>query len=424
MLNQILNTIFMTSIGTVEGMCLEYMLEPKDKNGRFLRILFWSFSTLVSSLLNVFTGVDTMLLRALIHWGIILVGMFAFYKDVIWKRLLAIILMYMGGTSPDLLMMFILQFIDIDVTVFFDRTTSLTTIMVGFATIGGIICLFIIASVWKQLMNKGNKLRYFWFFIVYIMNYAVSVVIMETEILKNNITNFKVFPVFSALILEIAILSIVFSQSEKENMEENLLAEKRQSELEKMHYEEVEKHRKEISLISEKNKKEVCHIKDLLEKQNPKAAEERLHGLLKWVESTKEKMYCNIPIVNALLSEKDKICKEHEIKLIADIQIPVDIKMQKIDICSVFGNLLDNAIRASLQYKTNKDEPEIYLTAGAKGDYLIIKCKNSSMKPGDKPDGTGYGLKILKEIALKYQGEFHAEYHEQIFEAQMILKYT
>ena len=79
--------------------------------------------------------------------------------------------------------------------------------------------------------------------------------------------------------------------------------------------------------------------------------------------------------------------------------------MQKIDICSVFGNLLDNAIRASLQYKTNKDEPEIYLTAGAKGDYLIIKCKNSSMKPGDKPDGTGYGLKILKEIALKYDKE-------------------
>ncbi len=119
-------------------------------------------------------------------------------------------------------------------------------------------------------------------------------------------------------------------------------------------------------------------------------------------------------------------------QVVASDEVSLDIEAEEYFCISVYvekgalrsGNLLDNAIRACHQYKTTSTEAEIHLTTGVKGEYLIIKCKNSSMKPGDKPDGSGYGLKILKEIALKYQGDFHVEYHERVFEAQIILKYT
>lgn len=88
------------------------------------------------------------------------------------------------------------------------------------------------------------------------------------------------------------------------------------------------------------------------------------------------------------------------------------------DICSLFGNLLDNAIEAN---EGNSDTPWLEIVVEGDEDALEIICRNSIYKSlridrnsrflTTKASGKhGYGSRIIRETAEKYGGEvaYHA----------------
>ena len=143
-------------------------------------------------------------------------------------------------------------------------------------------------------------------------------------------------------------------------------------------------------------------------------------SLLHKIEATKEYPYCEIPIINVILSEKKKECEEKKINLNVDIRIPETNSVKQMDICSVYSNLMDNAIRAN---SNNDGNGWIHLTTAVVGEYLIIKCVNYAEKePGRTPVGSGYGLKILQDIADRYHGNFQTVYKNHEYYAQLTLR--
>ena len=145
--------------------------------------------------------------------------------------------------------------------------------------------------------------------------------------------------------------------------------------------------------------------------------EKSLKKLHKNLEKTREYPYCSIPIVNVVLSEKEKICEEKNVRLEVGLRMPEEMNIKQMDLCRIFGNLLDNAIRAC------ESGQVIYLTSGVLGEYLMINCENPALKaPGEIPEGSGYGKLILKEIAKQYRGEFDTVYENGIFCAQVMLR--
>ena len=91
-----------------------------------------------------------------------------------------------------------------------------------------------------------------------------------------------------------------------------------------------------------------------------------------------------------------------------------------LDLCSMFSNLLDNAIRACEELP--EDKRIIDLSARNQGDYLLIRCDNPALEhPGNQPQGTGYGKKILRDIAERYHGEFQTSFADGVFTARLIL---
>ena len=66
----------------------------------------------------------------------------------------------------------------------------------------------------------------------------------------------------------------------------------------------------------------------------------------------------------------------------------------------------------------------IRLAARTAGNYLIIKCENPPAEaPGRIPEGTGYGLKILQDMAKRYEGDFRTDYRDYLFTAQLSLRF-
>jgi hypothetical protein len=60
----------------------------------------------------------------------------------------------------------------------------------------------------------------------------------------------------------------------------------------------------------------------------------------------------------------------------------------------------------------------IRLSSITDGDYLIVKTTNPSVAPPRGPSkGRGYGMRILSELAARYDGDFQCRYRDGVFMA-------
>lgn len=178
----------------------------------------------------------------------------------------------------------------------------------------------------------------------------------------------------------------------------------------------MEEIREELAKIRHDFNNQLAAAYRLTEQGETRQARELLDGLRNEVAQNKEYTYCGNGIVNAVLIEKAEFCKKAGIRLQLDLNIYEEPGIRPMHLCSVFSNLLDNAIQAV----GGAGEQERFVTARAsrKGDYLHVKVENPvvPVKPqtGRK---RGYGHEILKEIAGLYEGEFWTRQKDGMYTA-------
>lgn len=130
-------------------------------------------------------------------------------------------------------------------------------------------------------------------------------------------------------------------------------------------------------------------------------------------------------ILDTVLTGKSLYCAKHSIELTCVADGALLTFMSVMDICSVFGNILDNAIECELGI-SDKAKRLIHLAVFSKRDFLIIRCENYCPEPvtfreGDpvttKDDGQyhGYGIKSLRYTAQKYGGSMTIEAKDDWF---------
>ena len=156
-------------------------------------------------------------------------------------------------------------------------------------------------------------------------------------------------------------------------------------------------------------------VKSLMEngKTDDAAEAQRLYdSLTEEIGDIRLNDYCDNSLVNAILSGKLKKCKKAEIETDLDIRIPAELTIEDIDLCRVLVNLTDNAIEACEKLE---QERFIKLDMFEKDGYLYIKTVNRSVDGGETDETSttkadrvnhGFGTKILRDIAAKYEGEF------------------
>ena len=155
-----------------------------------------------------------------------------------------------------------------------------------------------------------------------------------------------------------------------------------------------------------------------------KKAKEIVGGISDIMDNTKTHRYCSNKIVNAVLFDKTSVAEKESIKIIDDIVLDDNTGITDFDICRIFINLLDNGINALKNY--NGDDKILYLSCKWDNDYIYIKCENkfsdTLKKPEKNPELHGYGLKIVKDITEKYNGELITQIQDSTFSTLAILK--
>jgi len=222
--------------------------------------------------------------------------------------------------------------------------------------------------------------------------------------------------VLLSFVADLVLLTYTIAQEKKTELEEELRETLHQMELEQFHYREVEQRREELSKIRRDFNKQLMSVAQLVRSGEESPAQEMIRSLSEAINKTKENPYCVIPVVNAILTEKAQECAAAGIGFEVELDIPARLTMEQMHLCSIFSNLMDNAINACKQIRGEK--PAIRLYSKVDGDYLFIKAVNPSAEPPKKPlSGRGYGTRILSDLAARYGGNYKSEYRDGMFTA-------
>ncbi|MDK2808889.1 MAG: hypothetical protein PWP24_1626, partial [Clostridiales bacterium] len=133
--------------------------------------------------------------------------------------------------------------------------------------------------------------------------------------------------------------------------------------------------------------------------------------------------------INALLNTKLAIAKEKDISFSIEAHVPTHLYISDFDICSILGNLCDNAMEAC----EASSEKNMKLAILEYGSYLSVTLRNDttsdvlSLNPTlltTKKDKQlhGIGIQIVKTIAKKYDGLVFFKTEENQFIASVQLK--
>ena len=217
-----------------------------------------------------------------------------------------------------------------------------------------------------------------------------------------------VISIFIGITADVLLLVMLLRQQKMQDMSIQLKEIEKAWEVEQNHYRDIEARREELTKIRHDMSEQFIVIQQLIHQGNNEKAEEMLNTLKEYVASTKEYIYCADSVVNAIMSENENVCRENNIRLIHHLEIMQPLKINPVVICSIFSNLMRNAIAATKEVKSGA---YIEIRAAIKGDYLHIRMENSFSKDNEKnkKKRKGYGLEILKTLTNKYNGQMETE---------------
>lgn len=170
-------------------------------------------------------------------------------------------------------------------------------------------------------------------------------------------------------------------------------------------------------------------IYGLLDLNNTDEAKKYAKELLKDVQEVNNIVNIENSTILAILNNNLAVAKEKDIEVDLNIDIPKELKVNSMDISIILGNSLSNAIEACENLKKKYIKLYMYM----KGEYLIIKIKNSKEKDVfidensyettkiDK-ENHGFGLKNIKYIVDKYDGLLKIEQSKEEFILNIAMK--
>lgn len=137
------------------------------------------------------------------------------------------------------------------------------------------------------------------------------------------------------------------------------------------------------------------------------------------------------PVLDIMLSAKMLQCQNHGISMTIIADGKALSFMDKMDICTIFGNALDNAIE-HVRKISDKEKRIIHLKVVTQKQFLLCQVENYCPEPpkfqGDLPvttkkdrDNHGYGLKSIQYTVKKYGGRMTVKAEKEWFLLKVLI---
>lgn len=288
-----------------------------------------------------------------------------------------------------------------------------------------VICIpfkYLIALLWNRIVNKSTSSRLNLSLILFpaaqtfamvgmVADHAGNADAKQHPMVQANSTLVLTISFLTFLVADIVYLYFMADLEKKAALEREVSSLKYARQLEEQHFKQIEEKRYEVAKIRHDINNQLASIKSMVHSRHIEQAEELIGELENTVRNTQEYRYCSIPVVNAVISEKNKEAEKYGIRLVTKIDIPDSAGITQHHLCSAFANMIDNAIRAERGF-TEKDSDKKIISVDAVSDsvsvYITVRNYVSGVEISREDDSSlhGYGQQILGDIAQIYSGRF------------------
>ena len=273
----------------------------------------------------------------------------------------------------------------------------------------------------KSKMNFGKKE---WTFIITIfMASFLSIAAIQITLQKNDLSE-QYIGILMVAELGLILINIIcffmmsiLNNSHKAAEELSIL--KQQDEIRKQYAENVKYRYEEIRRIRHDMKQSYTVLETLLSENRTEEAIDYIRSGRSAIAQTEVLVDVGNDFVNSILNSKLSTAKQLGIEVICSSVKDIS-GIEAVDLCTLLGNMLDNAIEAAQQCPPEKSLIEVKITS-SEGKLVIqvtnsIKCsvlnENSELKSTKQnPSEHGFGVKSIRLIAEKYSGT--AKYFEE-----------
>ena len=181
------------------------------------------------------------------------------------------------------------------------------------------------------------------------------------------------------------------------------------------------------SLVRHDLKNHYAYLKSLLEEGKDKEALTYVSDALKTSYEDIHIVDCGNTLISSIMNLEMSKARMEDIPLKYMIAVPSSLPFVDYDLCSLLSNLIDNAME-----ELRRCPLEGYVDVKIKADesYLRIVVSNPSdrktldLTSKKKEEGHGYGIRIIRHIATKYNGHVSFSLEDGKFMADCILDMT
>lgn len=311
--------------------------------------------------------------------------------------------------------------------------TSYDIIQMGL-TLAGMALLFPLMKYYSWMIDNINIGKVWYLFSIL----PIALMALNIYTIPISYANIRVGKVYAkgfiitifelALYLIVFILFYIFS---KTTIEKTKLTERNHIlEIQKSYTESLQSYIKYTSKARHDFKHSVHVISRLADEGNLSALKDYIAQYENSLTITAPVRICKSDALNALFNHYRQQAIENNVDINWRIDLPDKTRILDVDLCSIFGNILENAIDGCCTVEEGKRY--FNLTSEIKGDCLYIVSTNNYGKPlemdgetysSTKHQGKGIGLHSMKSITEVYDGIFDAGNNNGEFFVDIMLKY-
>lgn len=237
-------------------------------------------------------------------------------------------------------------------------------------------------------------------------------------------------PVAAELLYSILLALILFTSIGFASRQLGMVVLVAKERREKAYFEDINNRYSELRMLRHDMNNHFSAISLLLGDGKVEEAKKYLHAITKDMEKSAPLTQTGVGALDLILWNKLTLAKEQNIDIQSDMKHSLaELSLSDYEWCSLFGNLLDNAMEAV--QKLPESQRKIHLSVGRQMDMLCIYCENPyatiqnengnlvTLKADYK--NHGLGIKQIRRIVAKYNGTVDIRTENQTFSISVLL---
>ena len=296
-----------------------------------------------------------------------------------------------------------------------------------------LLFLFLIIYKYRNLRLNISKKETVYISIPVIAN-IFSILLVCNYILELDKENFIANPyiilmpafLFASNLSIVFILSKIIKDREIINESKSI---KEKMDMQYIYYKSLQENNAKIRQLYHDMKNHIMCIEGMC---NNSSASNYIKSINEELNEYKNSFNTGSMILDIILSEKEALCKEKNIEFIADVNFEMCNFVDMMDTCSIFSNIIDNAIEACENINNLKITKKISIRGTYLNDFFILKAENSKENNIIKKDNKiltnkknsfyhGIGICNIQRIVKKYEGQTDIQYTQHSFTLKLMI---